>query len=184
MVFTLSQATHHNRPALIPAAISSSNDLMKTLLLAVMHCLHFHLQRKLLYCWHLSFSSLVFFSIVAVVCASFQMTWFWWRRRWKLFQKLHLIFFIETIYYYHIRKTVPPSLPVQKVPSDSCTTVVFFSSVIRQSPALAELTALYVGRSWTLWKEPPVMLWLEESVKAVLRRVDTKDPLVEDSQSK
>lgn len=57
-------------------------------------------------------------------------------------------------------------------------------SVPRQLPALAELTALYVGRTWTLWKEAAVMLWLEESVKAVLRRVDTMDPMVEDCQSK
>lgn len=28
------------------------------------------------------------------------------------------------------------------------------------------------------------MLWLEESVKEVLRRVDAKDPLVEDCQNK
>lgn len=71
-------------------------------------------------------------------------------------------------------------------PDTSVTSHAFFGpkSQMGQSPALAELTALYVGRSWTLWKEPPVMLWLEESVKAVLRRVDTKDPLVEDSQSK
>lgn len=57
-------------------------------------------------------------------------------------------------------------------------------SVTRQPPALAELTALYVGRTWTLWKEAAVMLWLEDSVKAVLRRVDTMDPMVEDCQSK
>lgn len=54
----------------------------------------------------------------------------------------------------------------------------------RQLPALAELTALYVGRTYNLWREAPVMLWLEESVKEVLRRVDAKDPLVEDCQNK
>lgn len=57
-------------------------------------------------------------------------------------------------------------------------------SVSRQPPALAELMALFVGRTYNLWKEAAVMLWLEESVKEVLRRVDAKDPLVEDCQNK
>ncbi|MEQ2225745.1 Transcription factor 25, partial [Ilyodon furcidens] len=57
-------------------------------------------------------------------------------------------------------------------------------SQIGQPPALAELTALYVGRTYSLWKEAVVMLWLEESVKEVLRRVDAKDALVEDCQNK
>lgn len=56
--------------------------------------------------------------------------------------------------------------------------------VRRQPPALAELTALYVGRTHSLWREAAVMLWLEESVKEVLRRVDAKDPLVEDCLNK
>ncbi|XP_072236564.1 ribosome quality control complex subunit TCF25 [Leuresthes tenuis] len=55
---------------------------------------------------------------------------------------------------------------------------------IGQPPALAELTALYVGRTCSLWREATVMLWLEESVKEVLRRVDAKDPHVEDCQNK
>ncbi|XP_070712474.1 ribosome quality control complex subunit TCF25 [Pempheris klunzingeri] len=57
-------------------------------------------------------------------------------------------------------------------------------SQIGQPPALAELTALYVGRTFSLWREAAVMLWLEEAVKEVLRRVDAKDPLVEDCQNK
>ncbi|XP_034426510.1 transcription factor 25 [Hippoglossus hippoglossus] len=57
-------------------------------------------------------------------------------------------------------------------------------SQIGQPPALAELTALYVGRSCSVWREAAVMLWLEESVKEVLHRVDTKDPLVVDCQNK
>ncbi|KAM3625293.1 uncharacterized protein V6R79_009770 [Siganus canaliculatus] len=57
-------------------------------------------------------------------------------------------------------------------------------SQIGQLPALAELTALYVGRSFLLWKEAGVMLWLEETVREVLRRVDAEDPLVEDCQNK
>lgn len=62
--------------------------------------------------------------------------------------------------------------------------MLVLTSVSRQPAALAELTALYVGRTCSLWKEAAVMLWLEESVKEVLRRVDATDPLVEDSQSK
>lgn len=71
-------------------------------------------------------------------------------------------------------------------PDATVTTHAFFGpkSQIGQPPALAELTALYVGRTWSLWREATVMVWLEESVKEVLRRVDTKDPLVEDSQNK
>lgn len=71
-------------------------------------------------------------------------------------------------------------------PDATVTTHAFFGpkSQIGQPPALAELTALYVGRTWSLWKEATVMVWLEESVKEVLRRVDTKDPLVEDCQNK
>lgn len=57
-------------------------------------------------------------------------------------------------------------------------------SIFRQLPALAELTGLYVGRTYTLWREAAVMLWLEETVKEVLRRVDAKDPVVEDCQNK
>ncbi|CAK6954919.1 transcription factor 25 [Scomber scombrus] len=71
-------------------------------------------------------------------------------------------------------------------PDATVTSHAFFGpkSQIGQPPALAELTALYVGRTYTLWKEAAVMLWLEESVKEVLRRCDAKDPLVEDSQNK
>lgn len=57
-------------------------------------------------------------------------------------------------------------------------------SVSRQLPALAELMVLYVRRTCSLWKEAAVMLWLEESVKEVLCRVDASDPLVEDCQNK
>jgi len=71
-------------------------------------------------------------------------------------------------------------------PDASVTSHAFFGpkSQIGQPPALAELTALYVGRTYSLWKEAAAMLWLEESVKEVLRRCDAKDPLVEDSQNK
>ncbi|XP_060924457.1 transcription factor 25 [Limanda limanda] len=71
-------------------------------------------------------------------------------------------------------------------PDATVASHVFFGpkSQIGQPPALAELTALYVGRSCSVWREAAVMLWLEESVKEVLHRVDTKDPLVVDCQNK
>ncbi|GAA6227856.1 transcription factor 25 isoform X2 [Lates japonicus] len=71
-------------------------------------------------------------------------------------------------------------------PDVTVTSHAFFGpkSQIGQPPALAELTALYVGRAYNVWREAAVMLWLEESVKEVLHRVDAKDPLVEDSQNK
>ncbi|XP_052468283.1 transcription factor 25 isoform X1 [Carassius gibelio] len=63
---------------------------------------------------------------------------------------------------------------------------VFFgpSSQIGQPPALSELVALYVGRSHSLWKEAGLMLWLEENVRKVLKRVDSHDPYLEDCQNK
>ncbi|XP_015229896.1 PREDICTED: transcription factor 25 isoform X1 [Cyprinodon variegatus] len=71
-------------------------------------------------------------------------------------------------------------------PDSTVSSHSFFGpkSQIGQPPALAELTALYVGRTFLLWKEAAVMLWLEESVKEVLHRVDVKDPVVEDCQNK
>ncbi|XP_018523507.1 transcription factor 25 isoform X2 [Lates calcarifer] len=71
-------------------------------------------------------------------------------------------------------------------PDVTVTSHAFFGpkSQIGQPPALAELTALYVGRAYNVWREAAVMLWLEESVKEVLLRVDAKDPQVEDSQNK
>ncbi|KAL3065393.1 hypothetical protein OYC64_015545 [Pagothenia borchgrevinki] len=71
-------------------------------------------------------------------------------------------------------------------PDAAVSSHVFFGpkSQLGQPPALAELTSLYVGRTHSLWREAAVMLWLEESVKEVLRRVDAKDPLVEECQNK
>ncbi|XP_061670563.1 transcription factor 25 [Syngnathoides biaculeatus] len=71
-------------------------------------------------------------------------------------------------------------------PDVTVTSHAFFgpSSQIGQLPALAELTALYVGRMHSLWREAAVMLWLEENVREVLCRIDANDPLVEDSQNK
>ncbi|XP_037344894.2 transcription factor 25 [Pungitius pungitius] len=71
-------------------------------------------------------------------------------------------------------------------PDATVSSHAFFGpkSRIGQPPALAELTALYVGRTHSMWREAAVMLWLEQSVKEVLRRVDAKDPLVDDCQNK
>uniref|UniRef100_A0A1A8IN97 Transcription factor 25 (Basic helix-loop-helix) n=1 Tax=Nothobranchius kuhntae TaxID=321403 RepID=A0A1A8IN97_NOTKU len=71
-------------------------------------------------------------------------------------------------------------------PDATVTSHCFFGpkSQIGQPPALAELTALYVGRTYALWKEAAIMLWLEESVKEVLRRVDSKDSFVEECENK
>ncbi|KAM9228024.1 ribosome quality control complex subunit TCF25 [Leptosomus discolor] len=55
---------------------------------------------------------------------------------------------------------------------------------ISQPPALNQLTALYVGRTHSLWKDPAVMAWLETNVHEVLRVVDAGDPLVEESERK
>ncbi|XP_069549725.1 ribosome quality control complex subunit TCF25 isoform X1 [Brachyistius frenatus] len=80
-----------------------------------------------------------------------------------------------------------PLLDLCTVQADATVTSHSFfgpKSQIGQPPALAELTALYVGRTYNLWREAAVLLWFEESVKEVLRRVDAKDPLVEDCQNK
>ncbi|XP_052541896.1 transcription factor 25 isoform X1 [Tympanuchus pallidicinctus] len=55
---------------------------------------------------------------------------------------------------------------------------------ISQPPALNQLTSLYVGRTHSLWKDPAVMAWLETNVHEVLRMVDARDPLVEESERK
>ncbi|XP_029952405.1 ribosome quality control complex subunit TCF25 isoform X2 [Salarias fasciatus] len=80
-----------------------------------------------------------------------------------------------------------PLLDLCTVQADAAVTSHSFfgpKSQLGQPPALAQLTALYVGRTYNLWREAPVMLWLEESVKEVLRRVDAADPLVEECQNK
>ncbi|XP_078066857.1 ribosome quality control complex subunit TCF25 [Mustelus asterias] len=59
-----------------------------------------------------------------------------------------------------------------------------FEVQIRQPSALKQLVELFIGRNWMLWKEARVMSWLEENVKEVLRRVDAKDPLVQESENK
>ncbi|XP_074406789.1 ribosome quality control complex subunit TCF25 [Zonotrichia albicollis] len=55
---------------------------------------------------------------------------------------------------------------------------------ISQSPALNQLTSLYVGRTHALWKDPAVMAWLEPHVHEVLRMVDARDALVQEAEHK
>ncbi|XP_064243231.1 ribosome quality control complex subunit TCF25 [Passer domesticus] len=55
---------------------------------------------------------------------------------------------------------------------------------ISQSPALNQLTSLYVGRTHALWKDPAVMAWLEPHVHEVLRMVDAQDALVQEAEHK
>ncbi|KAM9481087.1 ribosome quality control complex subunit TCF25 [Clarias gariepinus] len=71
-------------------------------------------------------------------------------------------------------------------PDAAVSSHAFFGpkSRLGQAPALSELMGLYVGRCHTLWKEAGVMLWMEGNVQEVLRRVDVKDPVVEEYQNK
>ncbi|KAM3665375.1 ribosome quality control complex subunit TCF25 [Ammospiza maritima maritima] len=55
---------------------------------------------------------------------------------------------------------------------------------ISQSPALNQLTSLYVGRTHALWKDPAVMAWLEPHVHEVLRMVDARNALVQEAEHK
>ncbi|NWR00030.1 TCF25 factor, partial [Paradoxornis webbianus] len=55
---------------------------------------------------------------------------------------------------------------------------------ISQSPALNQLTSLYVGRTHALWKDPAVMAWLEPHVHEVLRMVEAQDALVQEAEHK
>ncbi|ROI96426.1 Transcription factor 25 [Anabarilius grahami] len=71
-------------------------------------------------------------------------------------------------------------------PDVAVSSHAFFGPSIQtgQPPALSELVSLYVGRCHSLWKEAGQMLWLEENVRKVLKRVDKHDPYVEDCQNK
>ncbi|XP_062817767.1 ribosome quality control complex subunit TCF25 [Anolis carolinensis] len=51
-------------------------------------------------------------------------------------------------------------------------------------PALNQLVSLYLGRTHSLWKDPSVMSWLETNVHEVLRRVDSKDPALDEAEQK
>ncbi|XP_060779229.1 transcription factor 25 [Neoarius graeffei] len=73
---------------------------------------------------------------------------------------------------------------VQPDAAVSCHAFFGPKSRLGQPPALSELLGLYLGRCHSLWKEAGVMLWMEGNVREVLRRVDNKDPVVEDCQNK
>jgi hypothetical protein len=45
-------------------------------------------------------------------------------------------------------------------------------------PALEKLQALYIARSFHLWKKTEILPWLEKQVHIVLNRVDAKDNYV------
>lgn len=47
-----------------------------------------------------------------------------------------------------------------------------------QSPALQQLTSLYVCRSKSIWRDAAILPWLERNVNTVLDRVDAKDGIV------
>ncbi|XP_056667116.1 transcription factor 25 isoform X2 [Monodelphis domestica] len=53
---------------------------------------------------------------------------------------------------------------------------------ISQPPALTQLVALYIGRTYSLWKDSTIMAWLETNVREVLQRVDAGEPTVEESE--
>ncbi|NWW40448.1 TCF25 factor, partial [Panurus biarmicus] len=55
---------------------------------------------------------------------------------------------------------------------------------ISQSPALNQLTSLYVGRTHALWKDPAVMAWLEPHVHEVLHMVEAQNALVQEADHK
>ncbi|XP_027702272.1 transcription factor 25 [Vombatus ursinus] len=56
------------------------------------------------------------------------------------------------------------------------------STQISQPPALAQLVALYIGRTYSLWKDSTIMAWLETNVREVLQTVDAGEPIVEESE--
>lgn len=49
---------------------------------------------------------------------------------------------------------------------------------------LKQLVALFVGRTFSEWKDPEVVDWLARNVKQVLGRVDKNDPFVEECAKK
>ncbi|XP_062997039.1 ribosome quality control complex subunit TCF25 [Elgaria multicarinata webbii] len=51
-------------------------------------------------------------------------------------------------------------------------------------PALNQLVSLYLGRTHSLWKDLAVVAWLETNVHEVLRRVDSRDPALEEAEHK
>ncbi|XP_036603988.1 transcription factor 25 [Trichosurus vulpecula] len=56
------------------------------------------------------------------------------------------------------------------------------STQISQPPALTQLVALYIGRTYSLWKDSTIMAWLETNVREVLQTVDAGEPIVEEAE--
>lgn len=52
----------------------------------------------------------------------------------------------------------------------------FTSEATATGPASKKLEKLYVGRSYLLWNEADILLWLESMADTVLDRVDAGDP--------
>lgn len=53
-----------------------------------------------------------------------------------------------------------------------------------QSPALQQLTSLYVSRSKTVWRDSEILPWLSRNVNIVLDQVDAKDPIIDEYSTK
>ncbi|XP_050395527.1 transcription factor 25 [Patella vulgata] len=66
-------------------------------------------------------------------------------------------------------------------PDLSVTGHTFFqhSAQTSQTESLKQLITLYVQRTFSCWKEPEVISWLERNVKHVLEKVDSKQPCIE-----
>ncbi|OCT82367.1 hypothetical protein XELAEV_18024894mg [Xenopus laevis] len=62
------------------------------------------------------------------------------------------------------------------------TVVVVVDGTAQRPSALTLLITLNVGRCCNLWKEPMVMSWLEQNVRAVLRLVDNKETIVQECE--
>lgn len=100
----------------------------------------------------------------------------------NLFYSIYSVSLLLVSLFYFVLSFFFPSFSLSLL--RSLSPPLLFSASPSQSPALAQLVALYVGRSHTLWKEAGVLLWLEGNVGEVLRRVDTQDPHVEDCLNK
>lgn len=60
-----------------------------------------------------------------------------------------------------------------------CESISFrFGQLFSQSPALQQLTSLYVHRSKIVWRDTDILPWLERNVNLVLDKVDAKDDIV------
>ncbi|CAG2165852.1 unnamed protein product [Oppiella nova] len=54
----------------------------------------------------------------------------------------------------------------------------FRTAQYQSTQAIAQLTVLYIGRTYLLWKDKSVMSWLERNVRQVMHRVAANDPFV------